>query len=124
MRISRNGERLLVFRQGRDRVRERGGPHFRMDASGATGYDAILDRVDGRLKLCRRPYAVIADYRFPAANSRPYTVTVVTSGASIKVFLDGALRIGAVDSSYATGRFGLFAYSSQAWFDSLSLGAR
>jgi len=100
------------------------GVSFRSNESGSQGYDAIVDVVDGRLKLCRRPYAVIADYRFPAENSRPYTVTVVVRGTSIKVYLDGTLRIDAEDSSYATGRFGLFAYSSQAWFDSLTLGAR
>ena len=95
------------------------GLSFRTNTNGTNGYDVIIDRVDGRMKLCKRPYVVLGSYYFTVNLNQTYAVKVVASGANFKVSLDNVERINLNDSTYASGRFGMFGYNSTAQVDNV-----
>ncbi|SFT24346.1 fibronectin type III domain-containing protein [Paenibacillus sp. BC26] len=97
------------------------GISFRTNANGTQGYDVILSVYDG-LKLAKRPYAEIIRYTsFTKALNQTYHLKVVVKGSNIKVYLDGVLAIDKNDSTYASGKFGLFAFQGTAEYDNLQV---
>ena len=86
---------------------------------GTQGYDLILDIVEGRLKLAKRPYVVLGDYAFDVLRNRPYTLRLEARWGTFDVYLDGVKRFSVADGTYASGKFGVFAHNSQAGFDDL-----
>ena len=99
------------------------GLSFRTNNYGTQGYDVIIDRIDGRLKLCKRPYLVLGSYNCKINANQTYHVTIVATGANIRVSLDGTERISLDDRTYASGKFGMFGYGSSARIDNLSIAA-
>jgi hypothetical protein len=95
------------------------GLSFRLSDDGAQGYDVILSRYDGGVKLAKRPYQVLGSQSMAINLNQRYHVTVVASGGSIEVSVDGVPRINVTDTSYASGRFGLTNFQSTARFDDL-----
>jgi arabinan endo-1,5-alpha-L-arabinosidase len=95
------------------------GLSFRTNNNGTTGYDVIVDKIDGRIKLCKRPYVVLGSYYFTVNLNQMYTVKVVASGANLKVYLDNVEQINLNDSTYASGKFGMFGYNSTAQVDNV-----
>jgi len=92
---------------------------FRNDGTGSSGYDLILDVVDGRLKLCKRPYVVLASMPVNVNRNRTYTLKVEAVGPKIKCYLDGGQAFEIIDRSYTSGKFGMFAYSSTSLFENV-----
>lgn len=86
---------------------------------GTQGYDLILDINAGRLKLVKRPYAVLGEYVFDIQRNRPYTLRVEARWGYFDVYLDGVKRLTVGHGTYANGQFGAFAYNSTADFDDL-----
>lgn len=93
---------------------------FRLDESGAVGYDAMIDKVENRLKLYSRPYHVLGSYYFDVALNTNYSLQIVTKGPRIDVYLNGTLRISAIDHKYYQGKFGIVGYNGTMQFDNLS----
>ena len=95
-----------------------GGLLFRANAQNKTGYYVMLDPTRANpngdstvssLKLYKNGTSLIgsAPTSLTLAANTFYTVQVVTSGSSIKVFVNGSLEITATDSSYASGQTGV-----------------
>ena len=95
------------------------GLSFRTNANGTQGYDVVIDRVDGRMKLCKRPYMVLGSYSFKVNTNQVYHIAITAQGAHLSVSLDGAERISLNDATYSAGRFGMFGYAATAHFDNL-----
>lgn len=94
------------------------------DNPSGNGYDLIIDAVDGKMKLCRRPYEAgweIGSYTFSVEKNKPYHVDVIAEGDHFKVYLDGFLAIDATDSRYTSGRIGLFGNKSTAQMDNVKI---
>ncbi|MFC7615125.1 family 16 glycoside hydrolase [Actinokineospora soli] len=85
---------------------------FRANADATQHYTANVD-TSGVVKLWR-PGLVVATHATPIALGRSYRLEVVAAGSSIRVFLDGAQVINAVDTAYASGRFGVNVFSGTA----------
>ncbi len=92
---------------------------FRNDGAGSSGYDLILDVQDNLLKLCKRPYTVLASMPVKVKRNRTYTLKVEASGSNIKCYLDGVKAFEITDFTYSSGKFGMFGYASTAQVDNL-----
>lgn len=92
---------------------------FRNNGTGSTGYDLILDIVDNKLKLAKRPYVELASMNVNVKRNRTYTLKVEAVGSNIKCYLDGIKAFEYNDSSYTNGKFGMFGYESTAQIDNL-----
>ncbi|HEY5583533.1 MAG TPA: hypothetical protein VIK78_03470 [Ruminiclostridium sp.] len=92
---------------------------FRNNGTGSTGYDLILDAVDNKLKLAKRPYIQLASMDVNVKYNRTYTLKVEAVGSNIKCYLDGIKAFEYNDSSYINGKFGMFGYASTAQIDNL-----
>lgn len=93
------------------------GLSFRTNDNGSTGYDAIIDK--GVLKLAIRPYNVLKQVDIPLEYNKTHTMTIEGKGENIKVFLDGELKIEHNDSTYLSGKVGMYSFCSKATFDDL-----
>jgi len=95
------------------------GLSFRTNANGTQGYDVIFSIFEG-LKLAKRPYAVLDSYNdFEKKLNQTYRIRIVAEGAHIQVYLDDTLTIDTMDTTYAAGQFGLFAFQGTATYDNL-----
>lgn len=92
---------------------------FRSSVDGATHYTANVDTA-GLVKLWR-PGRDIATYPTTIVAGRTYHLKVVASGASITVYLDGAMVIAATDTAYTSGRFGANVFAGTAEFQNLDV---
>ena len=90
---------------------------FRANADATQHYTANVD-TNGLVKLWR-PGRDIASYATPVVPGRSYHLTVIARGSRIRVLLDGEQVIDATDTAYASGLFGLNAFSGSAAFDNI-----
>lgn len=93
----------------------------RVRGFGSSGYDLILDDVDGLVKLSKRPYKVLDAEPFNVVPGRKYRLELVSEGDTLKGFVDGVERVRAVDSTYSSGSLALFAYKSAAKFEKVEI---
>ncbi|MET8152523.1 glycoside hydrolase family 32 protein [Actinoplanes sp. NPDC049668] len=93
---------------------------FRATADASQHYTANVD-TSGVVKLWR-PGRDIAVRATPIVPGRTYHLTVIATGSRLRVLLDGAQLIDAVDATYTTGRFGLNAYAGTATFQNARTG--
>lgn len=96
------------------------GISFRQSDDATQGYDVILSRLEGRVKLAKRPYLVLGSSNMAVNLNQTYRLKVVANGSSMSVYVDGAFRFAVTDSTFASGRFGVTNYDSVAEFDNLS----
>ncbi len=92
---------------------------FRNNGTGLSGYDLILDAVDGKLKLCKRPYVELGSIPVNVKRNRTYTLKVEAIGSKMICYLDGVKAFEVNDMSYTSGKFGMFAYSSTALIENV-----
>ncbi len=93
------------------------GISIRTSNGGAQGYDLILDQVDGGIKFAIRPYVRLAFAPFTIVNNQIYNLRIVANGSTLQGYIDGQLMLTVTNTTYTTGNFGLYAYSSTARFD-------
>jgi fructan beta-fructosidase len=92
---------------------------FRAGADASQHYTANVD-TSGVVKLWR-PGRDIATYATPIVPGRSYHLTVIASGANLRVQLNGTQVIEAVDTTYASGLFGLNAFGGSAAFQNVRI---
>ncbi len=93
---------------------------FRSSADGTSSYDVILDAVDNKFKISKRPpYQVLDSYSMTVQRNHPYTVKVVANGSTIEAYLDGVKRLTATDSTYFSGQLGVVLFQSTGTYDDL-----
>jgi hypothetical protein len=97
------------------------GVSLRTNTTGSQGYDLILDRVDGLLKLARRPYTVLTSIPVHVSLQRTYHLELRASGSLLTGYLDGVAALSATDTTYGSGRTGLFAYSSTTAYENVRI---
>lgn len=95
------------------------GVSTRMGTAGSTGYDLIIDRVDGAVKIVKRPYVSLASTSMPVSLDRTYRLELRAVGQELIGIVDGVEVLRVIDSSYAAGSAGTFAYKSTASFTNL-----
>lgn len=93
------------------------GISVRTSNGGSQGYDLILDQVDGGIKFAIRPHVRLAFAPFTIVNNQIYNLRIVANGSTLQGYVDGQLLLTVTDTTYTTGNFGLYAYSSTAKFD-------
>ncbi|HEY0828866.1 MAG TPA: hypothetical protein VGE40_12275 [Bacilli bacterium] len=95
------------------------GVSIRTNSTGANGYDLILDRVDGLLKLVKRPYAVLASTPVNVSLQRTYNLELLAHGSTLEGYLNGVKVLEKWDTTYTSGQHGLFAYNSTSEYDNV-----
>ncbi len=107
-------EGSVIVRQGAG-----AGLSFR-STDGTQGYDLFVDVNGGQLVLAKRPYKVLASYALDVQRDRTYRLRIEARGTVIEGYLDGVKRVTAIDATYATGNFGVWANNSVAVYDDLA----
>ncbi|MGD7790095.1 hypothetical protein ACQCX2_17435 [Propionibacteriaceae bacterium Y1700] len=97
------------------------GVSVRTNADGSQGYDLILDRQDGKIKIARRPYEVLASAAVPVALDRTYQLRLEARGDTLIGYLDGVQVLSVTDPTYDSGHVGLFAYRSTVGYASVEV---
>lgn len=88
------------------------------------GYCANIRNSDNTVKLGKIISAAWTEIGTAAATislNTTYKLKVVTSGSSIKVYLDGVLKIDTTDATYTSGLIGLRTSSASARYDNVKL---
>lgn len=99
------------------------GVSLRTNDDGTEGYDLIIDRVDERIKLVRRPYTVLASTPLNVNLERTYQLQLAAYGARLEGSLNGVKVLDATDHEYSSGKHGLFAFKSTADYDNVLVKA-
>ena len=73
-------------------------------------YSLLIDDNSNWMHLYRFPYHKIALEGVTINKGQEYNVKVVTSGSTIKCYLDDNEIISATDTTYASGKFGMLVY--------------
>lgn len=94
---------------------------FRANKDASRHYTANLDADAGVVKLWR-PGRDIATHPLAIERGRTYHFKVKAEGSALKVWVDGALMIDAIDTEQAAGQFGLNVYRGTGVFQNLNLG--
>ncbi|WP_187273947.1 GH116 family glycosyl-hydrolase [Paenibacillus sp. N3.4] len=100
--------------------------YFRSSSDGKDAYAVTLDsgastNVVKLFKFTNNEYAPIKTVNQTLTTDQTYHLKVVTSGSSIKIYLDGATTpiIDATDTSFASGQFGLGSYGGTVQYDNV-----
>jgi len=96
--------------------------------SQVTGYYLGLNAHENKLILAKlqNDFIPLTNVVCAVSNSTTHHIRIEARGSQLKVFLDGGLSpvISLADSSHVTGGFGFASYSTEAFFDSLSIVAQ
>jgi hypothetical protein len=94
-------------------------PGFGPDA--ASGYFAYLDRGGGVVGLGRQNGTWTSISRIPMTinTNQKYRLRLSTIGSTIQVYVDGALKITATDSTFTHGQIGVRSHYANATFDNV-----
>ena len=87
----------------------------------ASGYYAYLDRGAGTVGLGRQAdgWTSLAAVPMTVETNRRYRLKLSTVGSTIQVYVDGVLKIVAVDSTFARGQIGVRSHYANAAFDNV-----
>nr|WP_281367175.1 glycoside hydrolase family 32 protein [Paenibacillus phytorum] len=101
-----------------------GGLVFHSNEDGSRGYVASLDAASNVVRLYNSSdHATIASYRTRIEPKKSYNMKVVTSGSTIKVYINEILVISTSDTAYKSGRFGLLVQNDTFLFQNVTFSS-